>query len=132
MERIALLLCAVILLCGAVPATAAEETTRTCALTKAFECTSQDGCKEWTIQEMALPRFIQIDLKAKSILSLDKEIPRAPTKIAAIDKLEGIIALHGSEQRGWSMALGENSGALTLSASGDDEAFIVFGSCMNP
>lgn len=132
MARIAPLLFAVALLCSVVPAMAEDGTTRTCALTKAFECTSQDGCKEWTIQEMALPRFILINLKTKTITSLDKDIPRAPTTIATIDKLEGIIALHGSEMRGWSMALGEDSAALTLSATGDDEAFIVFGSCMNP
>lgn len=111
---------------------AEDGTTRTCALTKAYECTSQDGCKEWTIQEMALPRFILINLKAKTITSLDKDIPRTPTNIAGIDKLEGIISLHGTEMRGWNMALGEDSAALTLSATGDDEAFIVFGSCMNP
>ena len=132
MARIVPFLLAAALLCGAVPSMAEDGTTRTCALTKAFECTSQDGCKEWTVQEMALPRFILIDLKAKTINSLDKHIPRAPTKIAVIEKLEGITALQGTEMRGWSMALGEESGALTLSATGDDEAFIVFGSCMNP
>ncbi len=132
MARIAPLLFAAAVLCGALPAMAEDGTTRTCALTKAYECTSQDGCKEWTIQEMALPRFILINLNAKTITSLDKDTPRTPTNIAGIDKLEGIISLHGTEMRGWSMALGEDSAALTLSATGDDEAFIVFGSCMNP
>ena len=127
-----LLVLAAALLCGALPAMAEDGTTRTCALIKAFECTSQDGCKEWTIQDMALPRFILIDLKAKTINSLDRDIPRAATKISVIEKLEGITALQGTELRGWSMALGDDSSALTLSATGDDEAFIVFGSCMNP
>ncbi|RNC68269.1 MAG: hypothetical protein ED859_11045 [Desulfuromonadales bacterium] len=132
MGQIIRLMFAAALFYSVVPAMAADDTIRTCALTKAFECTSQDGCTEWTVQEMALPRFIQIDLKAKTITSLDKDVPRPPTKIAGIDKLEGMIALHGSEMRSWSLALGETSGALTLSATGDDEAFVVFGSCMNP
>ncbi len=106
MARITPLLLAAALLCTVVPAMAEDGATRTCALTKAFECTSQDGCKEWTIQEMALPRFILINLKTKTITSLDKDIPRTPTTIATIDKLEGIIALHGSEMRGWKHGTG--------------------------
>jgi hypothetical protein len=38
--------------------------------------------------------------------------------------------MHGTELRGWSMALGEDSGNLTLSASGDGEGFVVFGVCL--
>jgi hypothetical protein len=37
--------------------------------------------------------------------------------------------MHGTEVRGWSISLGEDSGNLTLSASGDGEGFIVFGFC---
>ncbi len=112
-------------------AAAADNDVRTCALTKAFECTSEDGCKEWTVQEVALPRFIKIDLKAKVIKSLDKDVARE-TRFREIERLQGRIILHGTEQRGWSMALGEDTGNLTLCASGDDESFVVFGSCMNP
>jgi hypothetical protein len=116
---------------GIVQVASAEDTIRTCALTKAFECTSEDGCKEWSIQEMALPRFIRIDLKAKTIKSLDKDVARE-SSFKNMDRLEGMLVLQGTEQRGWSMALGENSNSLTLTASGDGESFVVFGSCMNP
>ncbi len=112
-------------------AAAADINVRTCALTKAFACTSEDGCKEWTVQEVALPRFISIDLKAKTIKSLDKDIPRE-TRFKEADRLEGMVVLHGTEQRGWTMALGEDSGNLTLSASGDNESFVVFGTCISP
>jgi len=112
-------------------AMAAEENVFTCSLNKAFECTSDEGCKQWTVQEVALPRFIRIDLKAKTIKSLDKDVARE-SKFRDMDRREGMIILHGTEQRGWSMALGENSRDITLSASGDGESFVVFGSCMNP
>lgn len=112
-------------------AAAAGSDVRTCALTKAFECTSESGCKESDVQEVALPRFISIDLKAKTIKSLDKDIPRE-TRFREIDRLPGMLVLHGTELRGWSMALGEDSGTLTLSASGDNESFVVFGSCIRP
>ncbi len=119
------------ILMGAGQASAADTDTRICSLTKAYECSSEDGCKEWSVQEVALPRFIRIDLKAKIIKSLDKDIPRE-TRFREIDRLQGRIILHGTEQRGWSMALGEDTGNLTLSASGDDESYVVFGSCISP
>ena len=131
MVRFLTLLLTIFIFTGAFQVASAEENIRTCALTKAFECTSEDGCREWSIQEMALPRFIRIDLKTRTIKSLDKDIARN-SSFKDLDRLEGMIVLHGTEQRGWSMALGENSRDLTLSASGDGEGFVVFGSCMNP
>lgn len=123
---------AVTLFCTTAFALAADGSGRTCSLNRAFECMSTGGCKEWTIQEMALPRFIRVDLDAKTIVSLDRSTQRPPTPIAAIERLEGMTVLYGSETRGWSMAIGDDSGALTLSISGDEEGYLVYGSCINP
>jgi hypothetical protein len=130
MKRIAVFLCAVGLLGAA--AASADDLSRTCALTKAFECTSEEGCTELSLREMALPRFFRIDLKTRTITSLDREVPREPTSISAIDRPEGMLVLHGTENRGWSMTLGEASGALTMSATDADGGFVVFGSCLQP
>ncbi len=132
MKRILAAFFGIMILLGAFPALAADENVRICALTTAFECTSDEGCMGWSIEDMALPHFVRIDFGAKSIVSLDKAIKRDDTKVASISKLEGITVLQGVELRGWSIALGENSGSLTLTASGDDEGFVVFGNCMNP
>jgi hypothetical protein len=113
-------------------AIAADENIRTCTLTNAFACTSDDGCKEVSIKELLAPRFIRIDLKTKTISSLDRNIARDNTKIAAIEHLKGMLVMQGTEQRGWSITIGDDSGELTLSASGDGESVVVFGSCLNP
>lgn len=131
MTRFTTLIFIICILASVHQAAAADNNVRICALTKAYECTSEDGCQEWSVQEIALPRFVRIDLKAKTIKSLDKDIPRE-TGFREIDRLQGMLVLHGTEQRGWSMALGEDSGTLTLSASGNDESFVVFGSCITP
>ena len=132
MARISALVIAVTVFFGVLPVMAAQDgDVRTCALTRGIECITDEGCVEWTMQEMALPRFVRIDLKAKTITSLDKDLPRT-TQINSLDRLEGAIVLHGTEMRGWSITLGEDSGELTLAASGDGEGFIVFGSCMIP
>lgn len=108
-----------------------EDTILTCAFTRAYECTPDEGCREWSLQDLDIPRFIRIDMKAKTITSLDKDIVRE-SRFSAFERLEGMLVIHGAEKRGWSLALGEKSNDLTLSASGDGESFIVFGSCMSP
>lgn len=131
MARISALLISLVAFFGAIPAMAADGDIRTCALNKAIECVPDEACVEWTMRAMALPRFVRIDLKAKTITSLDKEISRN-SKISSVERRDGLIILHGTEERGWSMALDESSGDFTLSASGENEGFIVFGSCMSP
>lgn len=126
------LFCALACLFFVVPATAAEDSGQVCTLTKAYECNIDGECSEWTIEEMALPRFVRIDLARQTIISLDKTVKRDDTKIAQIKELEGITVLQGVEQRGWSIALGKESGSLTLSTAGDAHGFLVFGYCMNP
>ncbi len=127
---IAVVLAAAILGCAA-QVMAADQNVRTCALVRGYECIPDEGCMEWTMEDMALPRFVKIDLKAKTITSLDKDVSRT-TKIATVERFEGLTVLHGTELRGWSIALGEDSGQLALSAAGDGEAFVVFGSCIVP
>ena len=131
MARISAVLLATTLFFGALPAMAADGNMRTCALTRAIQCNSDDECIETTIRDMALPRFVKIDLNSQTITSLDKEVTRT-SKISSVERLEGLIIMHGTELRGWSMALGEKTGVLTLSAAGDSEGFVVFGSCITP
>ncbi|BCS52873.1 hypothetical protein [Geobacter sp. SVR] len=139
MARISAVLLAIVVLFGAVEVMAAEKdkdkdkdrNVFVCALSRTVECVSDEGCVETTVQEMVLPRFVRIDLNAKSITSLDKEVDRT-TRISSVERLNGLIVLHGTEQRGWSVAIGENSGNVTLTASGDGDGFVVFGSCINP
>jgi hypothetical protein len=131
MARISALLLAAALVLMAVQARAADGDIRTCALVKAIECLPDEGCAEYTMHDVDLPRFVRIDLKSKIISSLDKEVEHT-SKIASVDRPQGVTVLHGTEQRGWSISVGENSGDLTLAASGDGEGFIVFGYCITP
>jgi hypothetical protein len=121
---------ALLILLGSGRVCSAAEDTFTCALTRAYECAPDQGCKAWSIEEMSLPTFVRINLKGKTITSLDKTIAQT-TIIETVERLAGLVVMHGTELRGWSIALGEESGDLTLSVAGDGEGFIVFGKCMN-
>ena len=124
--------CALVFLLVAGQICAAELNSRLWTLTRAYECTSVGECGEWSIEEMSLPRFVRIDLDKQTIVSLDKVVKRDDTKISQIKRLEEITVLQGIEQRGWSIALGEESGNLTLSVAGDGHGFLVFGACLDP
>jgi hypothetical protein len=128
MRKTITVFCTLMILIGIGNVGEAAENTYTCALTRAFGCLPDEGCTPWTTDELALPRLVRIDLESKTITSLDNAVTRSST-IATIDRPEGIVVMHGTEVRGWSISLGEDSGNLTLSASGDGEGFIVFGFC---
>lgn len=132
MKRLLLVLFSIAMVFWGTCTMAADDQVQICALTKAFECASDSGCNEVSIEEMALPRFVRIDQKAKMIESLDKSVNRQSTPIVTITQLEGMTILQGTELRGWSAALGKESGNLILSAAGDGDGFIVFGTCMKP
>jgi len=132
MARLVAFIISIAVISGASLAGAAESKTYTCSLGKAFECTPYYGCQEWSVIDMALPRFVRVDLDAKAIISLDREISRDPTRIAAIEKVDGMIVLNGIEARSWSMSISDDSGDLALTAVGEGEVFSVFGSCITP
>lgn len=104
----------------------------TCALTRAHACTSDAGCVATGVTELDLPRFITIDFDRKVISSLDRNVRRGDTSFGPVERTEGLTVIHGVEKRGWSLAVGEVSGELTITASGDGESFTVFGSCLMP
>jgi hypothetical protein len=121
---------ALMILVGTSSVSIAAGDTYTCSLASVYECLPGEGCTELSIDDMDLPRFVRFDLKAKTITSLDKAVPRN-SKIASIERLNRMAVMHGTELRGYSIALGEDSGNLTLTASGDGEGFVAFGFCMD-
>lgn len=131
MARMIAFMIAAAMLIGATQVMAADSNVRTCTLTRGIQCLPDEKCQDWTMAQMGLPAFVRVDLNNKTISSLDKDIPRS-SKIASVERLQGVVVMHGTELRGWSMAVAEDSGVLTLSASGDSEAFIVFGTCVKP
>jgi hypothetical protein len=130
MAKTCALLLALALLAGAHEAVAARGPL-TCALNKVIACSPDSGCDESSAQDAALPRFVRLDIAAKKLVSLDKEVNRT-SSISTIEQLSGLTVMHGTDLRGWTLALDEETGDITLSAAGPSEGFVVFGSCMMP
>jgi len=107
-----------------------------CSVTKAFECSEDEGCTPASAMDLNLPRFFRIDAPQKKVTAV-KEGGRT-TVIQNISEVDGKLILQGAEKAvenvrggiGWTAIIMQESGNLILSISGDDAGFIVFGACL--
>ncbi len=103
-----------------------------CAITKSLGCDSDSGCEAATVESLNLPHFMRVDLKKNIATGADPAPMNGNQKITpirTIQRMDGTIILQGIELRGWSAVIDEQTGKMTLTVSGDDEAFVLFGVC---
>jgi hypothetical protein len=127
-----LVVCACLLLAGAslARATEGEKTRLLCAPRQEIQCDDDAECVRGTIQGARLPRFIRVDFATQQLSGVVEE-GELVTPIKNLQQLDGMLILQGTENgRGWSMAINEKSGDMTLTVSGDQVGFVVFGACM--
>lgn len=104
-----------------------------CVFTSAAGCDSRSGCQGTPVEDLNMPQFFKVDIEKKTMtpVGVAQEIEAAwETRIKNFERMDGKIFLQGIEVRGWSMVICEETGKLTLTASGDDEAFVLFGACI--
>jgi len=100
-----------------------------CAVVETFGCGEIENCQEGTAQDVNIPQFLSIDFK-KKMISGNQEKNVRTTKIDNVTQHDRRLILHGiQEGMGWSMVIMESTGKMTLTASGDEVGFVVFGAC---
>jgi hypothetical protein len=113
-----------------VRATEGESTPLLCAPGEQIQCVRDGECVQGTIQGTRLPRFIRVDFATQQLSGV-VEGGKVTTAIKNRQQLDGMLILQGAENgRGWSMAIDEKSSEMTLTVSGDQVGFVVFGACM--
>lgn len=108
-----------------------------CAMMETSECLPSLGCGAVTPESINLPSFLDIDFKKKMISSPDPitsskdgKNKKRSAKIKRIEKIEGLTVLQGAQNgRGWTMSISQANGKMTISAAGDQVAFVVQGAC---
>jgi hypothetical protein len=100
-----------------------------CAFTSASECDSTSGCEGTTAESLGLPQFFRIDFRNNVIAGVQGGDGKK-TSIRNFQRSDGKLMLQGIEIRGWSIVISEQTGKMSLTASGDDEAFVLFGACI--
>ena len=109
-----------------------------CSITDVKECTPDGGCQKRSLEEVAMPEFLKFDIPNKNVISATAIKGKQPMSIKEMERIEGKLILQGAEQGpdkvhdglGWTAAISEENGQMIFTASGDEVAFVAFGSCV--
>jgi hypothetical protein len=101
-----------------------------CVPTDAIQCEGAGECKRVSVEEVNLPRFVNIDMKKEQLRGKVLGGEEETTAIENIRHADGRTILQGSENsRGWSITIDHNTGDMSAAIAGDDIGFILFGVC---
>ena len=101
-----------------------------CATNEAFECGPADQCLKGTADGMNVPQFIWLDFEQKMVRAKRPDGEERTSDIQGLTQNAGTLILHGVQDGlGWSMAITQAGGKMTLTAAGEQVAFVVFGAC---
>jgi hypothetical protein len=102
-----------------------------CVPLETFECEPGQECDRGTAQSIDIPQFLKVDFKKKVITGTKQDGTQRTAKIEDKNRMDGALMLQGVQNgRGWSMEITEATGKMTLTASGDQIGFVVFGACI--
>lgn len=108
-----------------------------CAPQLAIECGPDGNCQQAMAANVNLPNFFMIDFSAKELSAVTESENKRTSKIKSMEFLDGKLFLQGADDGvenvrdglAWSMSVSQDTGRLVISASGGNEAFVVFGAC---
>jgi len=108
-----------------------------CAPQVAIECGPNGKCEQAMAASVNLPSFFEIDFSAKELSAIVESDNKRTSTIKSMEMLDGKLFLQGADDGvegvrdglAWSMSITQDSGRLVISASGEHEAFVVFGAC---
>ncbi len=109
-----------------------------CSLNTVYECTPDTGCRWTTTENVSLPSFLKVDVSNRKAMPARGMEGRPGSDIKRVELIGGKLILQGAdagidqvrEGLGWTAAISEDDGKLILTASGDEVAFVIFGSCI--
>jgi hypothetical protein len=101
-----------------------------CASVSVIGCTEGD-CIEGQAGTFDMPKFMFVDVKRKLVHTNDKDGKEVGSPIKNFEVTEDSVILQGIENhKGWTLGIERESGHMTLSATGAEVSFMVFGNCI--
>jgi hypothetical protein len=109
-----------------------------CSVVTVIESTVENGCFEVAPESVAVPQFFTVDFEKKSIRAAGQRDGDRNSIIRRMERMGGKLIFQGSDEGiqdvrdsvGWTVTISEETGRFVLTASGDEEAFIVYGACL--
>ena len=101
-----------------------------CSVVAAHHCSLGEACEPGLAGGLNLPDFIRVQPGKKRAVGIQAGEERPGVDIGSITRAAGRTILHGNQEgRGWSMVVDHDTGHMTLSVSGEEIGFVVFGAC---
>lgn len=101
-----------------------------CASVDSLSCAPGEDCVAATTEALNIPQFLRIDFADKKVTAERPDGEARTSEIQRLEALDNEIILQGSQGGlGWSLTITRASGKMSLSAVGDQVAFVVFGAC---
>lgn len=101
-----------------------------CASIDTVQCDADGQCVSGTAAHVNLPQFFRVNFQEEIVRARRADGSERSSKIERLRHDAGHMILQGAEDGlGWSVLIDEVSGQMTITASGDGEAFVVFGAC---
>ncbi len=101
-----------------------------CASMEAYDCGPDSDCIRGTAASIDAPQFIRLDFEQNLARSTRASGEERTAKIKSMTQEEGELILQGVQLGlGWSMVITQESGAMALTAAGEQVVFVIFGAC---
>ena len=101
-----------------------------CAAAQVQICIENDTCYAATPAELAIPNFVVIDTRKKTISTTRASNQNRSTPFTSVEKIDGLFYLQGIEGgRAFSFVIDEATGHMTVAVSRDGLSVSVFGAC---
>ena len=101
-----------------------------CSSMEAYDCGPDSNCIKGTAASIDAPQFIRLDFDQKLARSTRATGEERTAKIESMTREEGKLILQGVQLGlGWSMVITQESGAMALTAAGEQVVFVIFGAC---
>jgi hypothetical protein len=107
-----------------------NDATLICAVVDLASCVPGDGCKRETSDSINAPQLLTVDRKGHVVTAQRPDGALLSSNIDRITKEQDLLVYDGVQNGlSWTMTIAGANGHMSLSAIGDSEAYIVFGSC---
>ena len=101
-----------------------------CASVDSLSCAPGEDCVAATTEALNIPQFLRINFADKEVTAERPDGEERISEIQRLEELDNELILQGSQGGlGWSLTITRATGKMSLSAVGDQVAFVVFGAC---
>ena len=110
-----------------------------CSVVTVNECVPEGSCEQVDNEDINAPDFLRVDVRKKSVTGMSDGAERPSNKIESSAVLGDSLFLQGKARAvedmpedalAWSVSVNQETGDMVLAASGDEVAFVIFGSCV--